>query len=174
MTARYRRSRRNAGGGRNAGRAKGGRAKGGAGEIVGAAGERACRPGSVHPLARAGGHPSGTAVAGSLLRSTRELGRAALGRSRRYRAARVTPGAGGLLHRRFTLTRETDLAAVPGRSVFCGTFPRVTPGRCYRPPCPVEPGPSSARPEAGAPRPPGLLARRVLRIAAAVSAPHPG
>src|SRR6266446_9564538 len=37
-----------------------------------AAGELACRPGSVHPLARAGGHPSGTAVAGSLVRSTRE------------------------------------------------------------------------------------------------------
>jgi hypothetical protein len=32
-----------------------------------------------------------------------------------------------------------------GRSVFCGTFPRVTPGRRYRPPCPAEPGPSSAR-----------------------------
>ena len=27
---------------------------------------------SVHPLARAGGHPSGTAIAGSLVRSTRE------------------------------------------------------------------------------------------------------
>jgi hypothetical protein len=37
-----------------------------------AAGELACRPGSVHPLARAGGHPSRTAVAGSLMRSTRE------------------------------------------------------------------------------------------------------
>jgi len=37
-----------------------------------AAGEPACRPGSVHPLARAGGHPSGTAVADSLVRSTRE------------------------------------------------------------------------------------------------------
>jgi hypothetical protein len=37
-----------------------------------AAGELACRPGSVHPLARAGGHPSRTAVAGSLVRSTRE------------------------------------------------------------------------------------------------------
>jgi hypothetical protein len=49
----------------------------------GAAGESACRPGSVHPLARADGHPSGTAVAGSLMRSTRELGRAALKRSRR-------------------------------------------------------------------------------------------
>src|ERR1022692_2771139 len=39
---------------------------------VQAAGEPACRPGSVHPLARAGGHPSGTAVTGSLVRSTRE------------------------------------------------------------------------------------------------------
>ena len=37
-----------------------------------AAGESACRPGSVRPLARAGGHPSRTAVAGSLMRSTRE------------------------------------------------------------------------------------------------------
>jgi hypothetical protein len=37
-----------------------------------AVGEQACRPGSVHPLARADGHPSGTAVAGSLVRSTRE------------------------------------------------------------------------------------------------------
>jgi hypothetical protein len=48
-----------------------------------AAGELACRPGSVHPLARADGHPSRTAVADSLVRSTRELGRAALKRSRR-------------------------------------------------------------------------------------------
>src|ERR1022692_693722 len=37
-----------------------------------AAGELACRPGSVHPLALAGGHPSGTAIADSLVRSTRE------------------------------------------------------------------------------------------------------
>src|SRR5689334_2439256 len=39
---------------------------------VRAPGELACRPGSVHPLARAGGHPSRTAVADSLVRSTRE------------------------------------------------------------------------------------------------------
>jgi hypothetical protein len=37
-----------------------------------AAGELACRPGSVRPLAQADGHPSRTAVAGSLVRSTRE------------------------------------------------------------------------------------------------------
>jgi hypothetical protein len=35
-------------------------------------GESACRPGSVPPLARGDGHPSGTAVADSLVRSTRE------------------------------------------------------------------------------------------------------
>src|SRR5271154_429320 len=35
-------------------------------------GEPACRPGSVRPLARGDGHPSGTAVADSLVRSTRE------------------------------------------------------------------------------------------------------
>jgi hypothetical protein len=33
-----------------------------------------------------------------------------------------------------------------GRFAFCGTVPRVTPGRRYRPPCPVEPGPSSPGP----------------------------
>jgi hypothetical protein len=32
------------------------------------------------------------------------------------------------------------------RSVFCGTVPRVTPGGRYPPPCPVEPGRSSATP----------------------------
>ena len=81
-------------------------------------GEPACRPGSVRPLARGGGHPSGTAVAGSLVRSTREH-RAGRPRSLAqgttgspldlapggvYQAAAVTCGAGGLLHRRFTLT----------------------------------------------------------------------
>ena len=81
-------------------------------------GESACRPGSVRPLARGGGHPSGTAVAGSLVRSTREhragrprsLAQGATGSPLDlapggvYRAAAVTCGAGGLLHHRFTLT----------------------------------------------------------------------
>src|SRR5580658_3891176 len=89
-------------------------------------GESACRPGSVPPLARGGGHPSGTAVADSLLRSTREH-RAGRPRSLAqgtfgspldlapggvYRATAVTCGAGGLLHRRFTLTPRTRLGAV--------------------------------------------------------------
>ena len=92
------------------------------------------------------------------------IGRATLDRSRRelrspldlapggvYRAAAVTCGAGGLLHHRFTLT-----PALPRRrSVFCGTIPRVAPGRRYRPPCPVEPGPSS--PGLRPARPPGRL-----------------
>jgi hypothetical protein len=81
-------------------------------------GEPACRPGSVRPLARGGGHPSGTAVADSLVRSTREhragrprsLAQGAAGSPLDlapggvYRAAAVTCGAGGLLHHRFTLT----------------------------------------------------------------------
>jgi hypothetical protein len=89
------------------------------------AGEPACRPGSVRPLARGGGHPSGTAVAGSLVRSTREhragrprsLAQGATGSPLDlapggvYRAAAVTCGAGGLLHHRFTLT-PADAGAV--------------------------------------------------------------
>ena len=89
-------------------------------------GESACRPGSVLPLARGDGHPSGTAVADSLVRSTREH-RAGRPRSLAqgtagspldlapggvYQAAAVTCRAGGLLHRRFTLTPRTRRGAV--------------------------------------------------------------
>jgi hypothetical protein len=123
----------------------------------------ACRPGSVRPLARADGHPSRAAVADSLLRSTRELGRAALERSRRHRG-RSRRALLTLLRVGFTEPPQSPAALVvsyttvsplpPGlaearsrrRSVFCGTFPRVAPGRRYRPPCPAEPGPSSATP----------------------------
>src|SRR5699024_12575149 len=42
-----------------------------------------------------------------------------------YRAAPVTRGAGALLPHRFTLTAPQRAR----RSAFCGTFPRVTPGR---------------------------------------------
>jgi hypothetical protein len=79
----------------------------------------------VRPLARGGGHPSGTAVADSLVRSTREhragrprsLAQGAAGSPLDlapggvYRAAAVTCGAGGLLHHRFTLT-PADAGAV--------------------------------------------------------------
>src|SRR4051812_35726918 len=103
-----------------------------------------------------GDHPSRDAVAGTLVRPTRELGRAALERSLSglapggvYRAATVTRRAGGLLHHRFTLTT----ARRRWRSAFCGTVPRVTSGGCWPPPCPVEPGPSSK--ESPPPRSPG-------------------
>ncbi len=125
-----------------------------------AADESACTPGSVSQAARAaggGGHPSRAAVADSLVRSTRGLGRAALEHPRTvpggtdldlapsgvYRAGRVTSVAGGLLHHRFTLTCRRS----GRRSAFCGTVPRVTPGGRYPPPCSVEPGRSSAGPE---------------------------
>jgi hypothetical protein len=57
-----------------------------------------------------------------------------------YRASRVTPAAGGLLHHRFTLTWRLRAR----RSTFCCTVSRVTPGGCYPPPCSMEPGRSSA------------------------------
>src|ERR1039457_1506235 len=98
------------------------------------ASEPACRPGSVHPRMRADGHPSGTAVAGSLVRPTREhrtgrpqslaqeaelLDRFPLGLAPGgvYQAARVTPGAGGLLHHRFTLTSWPGRR--PGQEAVC-------------------------------------------------------
>ena len=115
---------------------------------------RGCGPAAIHL-----GLPLPTASCGL----PASIGRAVLKRSRRkrkiagrfplglapggvYQAARVTPGAGGLLHHRFTLTSPAGQGPDHGRrSVFCGTVPRVTPGRCYRPPCPAEPGPSSPR-----------------------------
>jgi hypothetical protein len=86
-----------------------------------AAGEPACRPGSVHQPKLADGHPSRAAVADSLVRSTHEHragrpqtlaqalrpkphGPSDLAPGGVYLAARITPGAGGLLHHRFTLT----------------------------------------------------------------------
>ncbi len=118
--------------------------------------ESVCTPGSVpaRGCPRAGdGHPSRTRVATRLERSTRELGRAALERSLSdlapggvYRAAPVTRHAGGLLHHRFTLTAHRGRNPEARRSVFCGTVPRVTPGGRYPPPCPSEPGRSSAPP----------------------------
>lgn len=135
--------------------------------------ESACTPGSVAPgpCGPGGdGHPSRAAVADSLVRSTRGLGRAALGRPRRgivmppldlapggvYLALRVTSEAGGLLHHRFTLTGGRSLR----RFAFCGTVPRVTPGGCYPPPCPVEPGRSSGGSLPIPTRPSGRLVRR--------------
>src|SRR3954467_5401680 len=115
---------------------------------------------------RAGDHPSRPAVADSLLRSTRELGRAALQRSLSdlapggvCRAARVTPGAGGLLHRRFTLTSDFPKEAAGGLlsvalsrgsprvgvthhpALWSPDFPRRAANRPTRPPAPPPPPP---------------------------------
>jgi len=108
---------------------------------IGSVDELVCKPGSVPGGLSAipfGDHPSRRAVAGSLQRFTRRLGRAALERLRTsdrhrrrrsnalnlapggvYRAAPVTRHAGGLLHHRFTLT--------------CGTGPKspVPPGGLF-------------------------------------------
>ena len=94
------------------------------------------------------------------------IGRAALDRSRREPLAPLLT----LLRVGFTEPPQSPAALVvsyttvsplprltPGRSDFCGTVPRVTPGRRYRPPCPVEPGPSS--PGLRPARPPGRLTR---------------
>jgi hypothetical protein len=142
----------------------------GGGPYACSGGEPACRPGSV-PAKRAAVIHLGLPLPAASCGLPASLGRAALKRSRRpaprsgagpldlapggvYRAAAVTCGAGGLLHHRFTLTPAPAWRAA-GRFAFCGTVPRVTPGRRYRPPCPVEPGPSS--PGRSPARPPGRL-----------------
>src|SRR5688572_8642084 len=117
-----------------------------------------------------GGHPSRPAVAGRLERSTRRLGRAALERLRRTAANRrsfLTLLRVGFTepHRspgvRWSLTPPFHpYQCEHWRSVLCGTVPRVTPGRCWRPPCPVEPGRSSATGSPPPTRPPGRLVRR--------------
>jgi hypothetical protein len=72
------------------------------------------------------------------------------------------PGSLRALVVSYTTVSPLPRDGVPGRSVFCGTFPRVTPGRRYRPPRPAEPGPSS--PDHGQARPPGRLARRLTMV----------
>ena len=94
-----------------------------------------------------GDHPSPGAVADTLQRPTRELGRTTLERSLSglapggvCLATTVSRRAGGLLHHRFTLTA----APRSGGGLFSvALIPRVAPGGRYPPPCPEEPGPSS-------------------------------
>ena len=94
--------------------------------------DRCCqRPGAIYPETRA----SSPQASPQALARPRDLAPGGV-----YRATPVTWGAGGLLHRRFTLTGLRTAR----RSVFCGTVPRVTPGGRYPPPCSVESGLSSA------------------------------
>ena len=93
------------------------------------------------------------------------IGRAALDRSRREPLAPLLtllrvgftepPQSPAALVVSYTTVSPLPRRQTQGRSVFCGTVPRVTPGRRYRPPCPVEPGPSS--PDLRPARPPGRL-----------------
>lgn len=73
-------------------------------------------------------------------------------------AARVATGAGGLLHHRFTLTSPEA-----GGLLSVALFPRVAPGGCYPPSCPVESGLSSTVPKEQ-PRPPDRLASLSVRM----------
>jgi hypothetical protein len=116
------------------------------------ASEPACKPGSVFAEAR-DGHPSRAR------------------RCRRTRAAHQTasdgppaifwpcsgwglPSRPGYPERWWSLTPPFHpYLRDRRRSALCCTCPRVTPGRRYRPPCPVEPGLSSAAVAAAAVRP---------------------
>ena len=123
--------------------------------------EPACKPDSVLGFPR-GDHPSATAVASDLVRSTRE-----------HRAGHSFTQIGcpillTLLPVGFTeppqspavlVVSYTTLSPLPlaRRFAFCGTVPRVAPGGRYPPPFPVESGLSSMR--LLAPRSPGRLVR---------------
>src|SRR5215472_1949603 len=144
------------------------------GQVRRAAGELACRPGSVTrsrgsaaihlglslPAASCGlpassGGPPSIARAGAVPLSRR---RALLTLLRV--GFTEPPGSLRALVVSYTAVSPLPPGVARRRSVFCGTIPRVAPGRRYRPPCPAEPGPSSvvlANQEP--PRPPGQLAR---------------
>ena len=144
-----------------------------------AADESTCKPDPVPVACAPGdGHPSRPTVAGRLQRSTRRLGRAALDRLREpdrsptlldlapggvCRAAPVTRNAGGLLHRRFTLTGDWPK---PAPAVcFLWHFPAGRPGLPLATtlPCGVRTFLGAARPsEEGqsTTRPSGRLVRR--------------
>jgi len=138
----------------------------------------AARPGSVHPRERG---PTAIHLGLPLLAAScglpASIGRAALNRSRRPAPLTAAwalltllrvgftepPQSPAALVVSYTTVSPLPLPSVNGRqrrSVFCGTVPRVTPGRCYRPPCRVEPGPSS--PDRGPARPPGWAASECL------------
>ena len=148
--------------------------------------ERICKPGSVSARpARsrtAGDHFSTTAVARGLQQPTRKEYRGGPPRAARCRtdtfllglapggvcrARPVTRPAGELLPHRFTLTAGRTRR----RFAFCCTFPDLTAGGRYPPPCPAEPGLSSRRVTAASDRPirssslsPTILIGRLLPL----------
>src|SRR6187402_1478726 len=100
------------------------------------------------------GHLSRRHVAVPLQRPTRGLGG-----PRHHPLSGLAPGE-VYLASRVTATPVVSYTAVSPlphpkvrRSVLCGTVSRITPGGCYPPPCPVEPGRSSALRSPAATRP---------------------
>jgi hypothetical protein len=91
------------------------------------------------------GHLSRRHVAVPLQRPTRGLGE-----PRQHPLSGLAPGEVYLAGRVTTtpVVSYTAVSPLPRprsrRSVLCGTVSRITPGGCYPPPCPVEPGRSSA------------------------------
>jgi hypothetical protein len=90
-------------------------------------------------------HLSRRHVAVPLERPTRELGE-----PRQHSLSGLAPGE-VYLASHVTATPVVSYTAVSPlpqprlrRSVLCGTVSRIAPGGCYPPPCPVEPGRSSA------------------------------
>ena len=138
--------------------------------------ESTCKPDSVlNACTSSDGHPSRPVVADRFLRSTRRLGRAALERLRKsdcvrlfldlapggvYRAAPVARNAGGLLHRRFTLTDARAPAVC-----FLWHCPAGHPGLSLATtlPCGVRTF-LGAPAAAGATRPSGRLVRRASMV----------
>ncbi len=101
---------------------------------------------------RGGDHFSRMAVAGHLKRSTRSSSDAGSISDPIWPFSgwglpclRCHHQSGALLPHHFTLTSSPSPcgASAARRCRFCGTFPQVTPGGCYPPPCPAEPGLSS-------------------------------
>ena len=94
------------------------------------------------------GHLSRRHVAVPLQRPTRGLGG-----PRRHPLSGLAPGEVYPADRvtAIPVVSYTTLSPLPPglaarrRSALCGTVSRITPGGCYPPPCPVEPGRSSAR-----------------------------
>src|SRR6185437_14626159 len=114
-----------------------------------------------------GGHPSRAAVAGSLVRSTREPragspqtlaqapeGPLDLAPGGVYLAAAVTCGAGGLLHHRFTITVQPK----PGAVYFLWHCPAGRPGSALPITLPCGARTFLTGPK-GPARPPGRLTR---------------
>ncbi len=100
------------------------------------------------------GHLSRRHVAVPLQRPTRGLGE-----PRQHPLSGLAPGEVYLAGRVTTtpVVSYTAVSPLPRprsrRSVLCGTVSRITPGGCYPPPCPVEPGRSSALRSPAATRP---------------------